>query len=126
MLRTALACGLLALLAAPVPGADKEAGGPLAALQKEVQDTIERAEPSVVCILVSRSDAYKQVGAMAPSDEPGRLGGLDGARLWEEAEKRHDETRKALLKRLDLANPDLIPESYGSGVIIDAAGLVLT
>ena len=36
------------------------------------------------------------------------------------------ETRR-LVKELDLSSPDVVPESYGSGVVVDAdAGLVLT
>lgn len=127
MYRTALACGLFALLAAPAAGADKpRPEEAVAALEEAMQEAIKRAEPAVVCILVSRSDAYKQVGAMAPADSPGRLGGFDGPRLRKEAKDRHDLTREALVNRLDLAAADHVPESYGSGIVIDEAGLVLT
>jgi serine protease Do len=127
MYRFAAACGLLALLAAPALPADKPLPNEtVAAIEDAVTGLVERAGPSVVCILVSRSDAYKQFGAAPADDEPGRLGGFDGERLRKEAHDRNDRTREALVKRLDLANPEHVPESFGSGVVIDEAGLVLT
>ncbi len=87
---------------------------------------VDRASPSVVCILVSRSDAYKQFGAAPSEDEPGQLGGFDGDGLRKKAQERNDRTRKELIDRLDLANPAHVPESFGSGVVIDESGLVLT
>jgi serine protease Do len=123
MYRTAVACGLLALLTAPIPAADKDIR---AAIQEAWVETIERASPSVVCILVSRSDAYKQFDATPTDDVPGVLGGFDSERLRKEAHDRNDRTREALVNRLDLTNPKHVPESFGSGVVIDDAGLVLT
>jgi serine protease Do len=127
MYRTAVACGLLALLAAPLVAGDKPPPNEtLAAVEEAFTGLIDRATPSVVCILVSRSDAYKQFDAQPADDEPGRLGGFDGERLGKEAHDRNDRTREALVKRLDLANAGHVPESFGSGVVIDEAGLVLT
>jgi S1-C subfamily serine protease len=128
MYRAVLACGLLALLAALVPAADKPTPEEiLAAFQGATTAAVERASPSVVCILVSRSDGYKQLGAgPGAAAPPGRLGGFDGARLRKEAQDRHDRTREALVNRLDLANPQHIPESFGSGIVIGEAGLILT
>ena len=34
--------------------------------------------------------------------------------------------RRELIRRLDLSGPDAVPESYGSGVVVDAGGLILT
>jgi S1-C subfamily serine protease len=52
-----------------------------------MQEAIRKAEPSIACILITRSDEPSQI---------------------------------------DLSNPNLIPESYGSGVVIDEKGLILT
>ncbi len=124
MYRTALASGLLLLLAAHLPAADPPPE--VLAVQNAITGVIERASPSVVCLLVSRSDAYKQFDALGNADEPGRLGGFNAERLRQEAERRNDRTRLALINRLDLADPKHIPESFGSGVVIDETGLVLT
>ncbi len=128
MYRTGLACGLLALLlTTPTLAADK---GPVPDIRAAISDawveTIARASPSVVCILVSRSDAYKQFDATPADDVPGILGGFDGERLRKEAHDRNDRTREALVNRLNLAKPEHVPESFGSGVVIDESGLVLT
>jgi serine protease Do len=58
------------------------------ALQDAVAAAIKRAESSVACILVTRSEDRKEQDA--------------------------------------LANPDRVPESYGSGAVIDESGLILT
>ena len=39
---------------------------------------------------------------------------------------RKDDERWRLLKSLDLSDPDNTPESYGSGIVINHKGLVLT
>jgi S1-C subfamily serine protease len=57
------------------------------ALQDAMAAAIKKAEPSIACILVARSDA---------------------------------------VSTQDLANPEHVPESYGSGVVINDKGLVLT
>jgi S1-C subfamily serine protease len=120
-----VAVALLAILTASVP-ADQPLDPAVAAIEKAVQDGIAKASPSVVCILVSRSEDYKQFGALPLADSPGRLGVFDGKKLREEAQKSLNRTREALVDRLDLANPNHIPESFGSGIIIDPGGLVLT
>ncbi|HEX3147376.1 MAG TPA: trypsin-like peptidase domain-containing protein [Gemmataceae bacterium] len=94
----------------------------LAALQKLVHQVIDTAEPSVACILVSRSKEYAEFGEGPTSQSSGRLGGFNVSRHSRLA----DGPRRDLVRRLDLANPDTVPESYGSGIVIDANGLVLT
>jgi S1-C subfamily serine protease len=128
MYRMALACSLLALLAALVPAADKPSPQDvLEAMDGAIQKAVKDASPSVVCILVSRNEGYKQFGDPPPTDSPGRLAGFDADRLREEARKKlFDPTREALVNRLDLARPDHIPESVGSGIVVGEAGLVLT
>ena len=102
------------------------------ALQDRIQKTIERAEPSIACILVSRSDDYKRFNAAPPDEDSGKLGRFDGSPymrpLGFNGGDREAEARRRLIKTtLDLSDPDVVPESYGSGVVIDAEnGLVLT
>jgi S1-C subfamily serine protease len=94
------------------------------ALQEAVHQSIERAEPSIACILVSRSDKYKEFNIAQP-DAPGRLGRFDlrGARM----NIPETDPRFKAIGRLDLSDPNNVPESYGSGVVIDEReGLVLT
>lgn len=114
MLRLACPCCFLFFLPlaarADLPAGLKEAQ----ALQEAFQKAIEEAEPSIACILVSRSDGYREY--QKASAEPGKLGGFDIPRGM------IDEKRN----RLDLADPTNIPESFGSGVVIDESGLILT
>src|SRR5690349_13966328 len=98
MYRTALTCGLLALLTISLRAADPIPANPAGqALQRELKDAIQRARPSIACILVSRSDGYKQFDAMPSADQPGRLGSFDGDRLWKIANAKHDRTGEALV-----------------------------
>src|SRR5439155_21443126 len=53
--------------------------------------------------------------ASPPPDNPGKLGGFELRFGNSAAEKEHD-----------LANPANVPESYGSGVVIDDQGHVIT
>lgn len=92
-------------------------------LQEAVRNVIKNSEPSVACILVSRSERYREFNALLNGPE-GKLGGFDARPFL--AASVGDPTRRAAIQRLDLANPDAIPESYGSGVVIDASGLILT
>jgi serine protease Do len=128
MYRIAVVCGLFTFLAAPLSAADKlSPEEQLASIEEAMTSLIKGASPSVPCILVSRSEAYKQFGALPVPDDPsGQLGDFDAARFRKEAQDHHDRTREALVNRLDLASPTNVPESFGSGIIIDEAGLVLT
>jgi S1-C subfamily serine protease len=81
---------LLALLLIALPGARADDTSRLpdaVALQAAMQKAIEKAEPSIACILVARGD------------------------------DRHG---------FDPEKADFVPEIYGSGVVIDEKGLVLT
>ena len=53
----------------------------MAALQDLIQKTIDRAEPSIACILVSRSDEYKRFETVPADEGSGKLGRFDGSRL---------------------------------------------
>lgn len=95
------------------------------ALQEAVHQAIEKAEPSIACILVSRSDKFAAHGPARPQ-EPGRLGRFDLRQVARTFSSENDPEYQAL-RRLDLSNPDNVPESYGSGVVLDEKeGLVLT
>lgn len=95
------------------------------AWQDAVRQAIERAEPSIACILVSRSDKYHAYMPAQPQG-PGRLGRFDLSRSFARFPDDNDPEYLAL-RRLDLSNPNTVPESYGSGIVLDdKEGLVLT
>ncbi len=96
-------------------------------LQKRVQDTIEQAEPSIACILVSRSDLYRRHALAIRKDDtlPGTLGGFD-PRIIDRVPGLTQAERTTLRKRLDLSDLKNVPEAFGSGVVIDSKGLLLT
>jgi serine protease Do len=124
----------LVLLVLPLGGwaEDPPHQADVLALQDLVQKTVERAEPSIACILVSRSDEYKRFNAAPPDEESGKLGGFDGSPYtrpigFNNADKETEARRRLVKTTLDLSDPEVIPESFGSGVVIDAeSGLVLT
>src|SRR5947209_1723369 len=77
---------LLLLTAAALPARQEDKAAHLKqalALQEVVQKVIDDAEPSVACVLVSRSDAYQLYDAGPAPDQPGKLGGLDWKKLAE-------------------------------------------
>jgi S1-C subfamily serine protease len=91
MYRTAWTLTLAAFLAGAAPPAgadDKSRLADALALEDTMAEVIKKAEPSIACILVTRSK---------DADTQDHLG-----------------------------NPDVVPESYGSGVVIDEKGLILT
>lgn len=93
------------------------------ALEKVMQQGIAQAEPSIACILVSRNEVYRKLDPTPPDETTGRLGifnpnpNLLNQKLGFTSEQ---------LKKLDLADPDAVPESFGSGVVVDPRGLILT
>src|SRR4051812_6381804 len=110
----ALTVGTL-LAGAQLPGANEEDLRQALALQKVMQQAIARVEPSVACVLVSRSDAYQRLGFGSDKDRPGRLGDFDPD-LAESAHGVSGEDRSKLRARLDLADPNHVPQGFGSGV----------
>jgi serine protease Do len=129
MSRTAVTIFVLALACAP--GRLRAADGPALpqalALEKAVQDAIERAEPSVACILVTRSEAYAKYPEFAPStDGSGRLGKFELKLPARTGFREADVRQRKQIEALDLSLPDTVPESFGSGVVLDAAGFILT
>ena len=109
------------------------------AIEDSIQSAIRQAEPSIASILVSRSEDYaKEFGDAPPRDKPGQLGGFDATSKLPEPEQRGPRwggrgedpdvaKRREIVRKCDLANPQVIPESYGSGVVIDGReALILT
>ena len=90
------------------------------ALEEAVQQTTAKAEPSIACILVSRSDVYKRFDSRAGKAMPGQLGDFQP-----QTPRLHGHGSD-LLARLNMAALDHVPDSYGSGVVIDSRGLILT
>ncbi len=96
------------------------------ALQKVLHKVIAEVEPSVACILVSRSDAYQSLGLGPDKDHPGRLGSFDPEVLKSKPSLSSPKDRLLWQRKLDLADPAHVPQAFGSGVVIDSAGLILT
>jgi serine protease Do len=112
---------VLALLVAGFAGPAAADPPPEAvALQTTVHKVIDAAEPSVACVLISRSDVYGDLGQGSASDW--KLGGFNPVPTF----RFMDGQKRERYKRLDLANSDTVPEAYGSGIVIDESGLVLT
>ena len=126
MRRMASLTPLAVLLLLPISARseDRNRFADVLALQEAVHQSIERAEPAIACILVSRSDKYRVHSPTDPKS-PGRLGRFDlrTARL----PVMETDPEYAALGRLDLSDPNNVPESYGSGIVLDAReGLILT
>jgi S1-C subfamily serine protease len=95
------------------------------AVQDAMRNAIATAEPAIACVLVSRSDAYKQFRPDPSASSPGELGPYDSTQVL--AKLLLTDQRRELAKQLDLSNPDNVPEAYGSGIVLDAKrGLILT
>jgi len=130
MSRTRCAASLVALLVCwPHPALPAEEKRLAEALEQAVQETVKKAEPSIACILVSRSQLYCRFDVRQRPGEtegaPGRLGQFDRPPLRHPVWRKDDERWK-LQKSLDLSDPNNTPESYGSGVVLDRTGLILT
>ena len=116
-MRLAVLSLALAGVAAAAPPAE------VAALQQYLRQIGEAAEPSIACVLVSRSDAYENTFHQGPSAAgDGRLGDFRPPPTT----RFVSAAQRELIRRLDLAHPETVPEGYGSGVVIDDRGLVLT
>jgi serine protease Do len=133
MYRTCLAFTLATFACSLTPELRAENKSALAdalALEKAMQDAIQRAEPSIACILVSRSDAYRELfREQPPADKPGQLGPFNRTQVLHRAQpfRSPDDFQKeeAIRRKCDLADPDNVPEAYGSGVVIDDKDLLI-
>jgi S1-C subfamily serine protease len=84
-------------------------------LCEALEKAVAEAEPSIACILVSRSERYKEFDQAPSADEPGQLGDF----RFDYANPRATTERKKQALKLDLAQAGTVPEAYGSGVVID-------
>jgi S1-C subfamily serine protease len=84
------------------------------ALQDAVQQVISQAEESVVYVLVARGEPYEE----PPRDEPGRLGAFPSSPKEKAAAEKSPHVA--------LDHRRYLPEHYGSGVVLDERGLILT
>jgi len=126
MRRLALPCCLGLLFTLPLSASADGARDALA-LQEALQNAIQEAEPAIACVLVSRSPGYARVNQGPATDGSGKLGAFSFRDALKFLNVRSDDPRVDDLKKLDLGDRANVPESYGSGVVIDAtAGLILT
>src|SRR5262245_21064553 len=119
-------CCAVILLALTLPStllADESEPTEVLALQRAVQKAITRAESSIACVIVSRSNGYKKYGEEPPKETPGKLGGFNADKALA---GMLDDAEKAAIRALDLGGRDHTPEAYGSGVVLDRTGLILT
>jgi serine protease Do len=110
-------------------GQDNSALGEAQVISQAMVEAVRKAEPAVASIFVSRSEDYRRLlKDSPPPDQPGELGAFDR----DQAKKILADTFKdshrldTELRKLDLRDPEHVPESYGSGVVISAQGLVLS
>ncbi|MGL4554380.1 MAG: trypsin-like peptidase domain-containing protein [Gemmataceae bacterium] len=120
---------LLAVLAGRAAGQDR-ADELLRAAEARVIRAVKEQGPSVVRIHVSRSDAYHKApwGTPADPEYPGALGRFDPAAAANKVPADAPDRDRALadIKDHDLSAAAHVPESFGSGFVIDRSGLVVT
>jgi S1-C subfamily serine protease len=143
MFRACRIVGLALLLCLPGRLSADDESPRLREIEDGFQAAIRKAEPSVACILVARSDIYQRWFGETPDDDPCKLGSFEPLRValrvpaddlpqYEELKKSLEKRQlrpvldEEIKKRFDLADPGYVPESYGSGVAINNNGLVLT
>jgi serine protease Do len=98
-------------------------------IDRAMQETAHKAEGAIASILVSRSEDYRRLlKESPPAEEPGELGGFDRVQARKTLSETIKDSKKleATLRRLDLSDPENVPESYGTGVAISDRGLILT
>lgn len=94
------------------------------ALERALQKVVEKAEPAIACVLVARTELYQKFGQDPAEAAKGKLGRFNPAAVFGMGLKKLD--KEALVQKLDMAHPKHVPESFGSGVVIDPKGLILT
>lgn len=107
------------------------------ALERQFEKIIADAEPSIACILVSRNSTYRKFCPQrALAETPAlnksfdfykRAGELGRPDSVDRAEGLTEDQRAKLKNEINLKNPTIVPESFGSGIVIDPGkGLILT
>jgi S1-C subfamily serine protease len=95
----------------------------VAQIEQAMQAAIAEVEPSVVTILVSRSDAFRTLFHDQPlEDSPGKLGGFNPRAV---PQSKGSTISSETARKYDLADPDHVPEASGSGVVIDGKELLV-
>ena len=127
------ACVLILSLVAPALRgfADEDDGKALLrTLEAKVARAVNEARPALARIYVSRSDAYENAvwGETTGNTSAGELGRFDAdaARKRVPADARNRARILRAIEEHDLSAPRIVPESFGSGIIIDPKGHVLT
>jgi serine protease Do len=135
-----LACLAIATIGTsnPARAQDKTGKNLLLALEDSLQDVIKQTEPSVACILVSRSDIYRNFFKDAPpADQPGKLGAFDPTdqpvpilnnnqfRRGGRGMFRGEPIDRIGARRYDLSYTGYMPEAYGSGIVVDGERLLV-
>ena len=82
------------------------------ALERTMQKAIKRGQPSIACILISRSSIYQQLSGQSP-DNSGKLG--DFPTLAEDI----PSAERQRLRQIRSGGPGLSQEAFGSNVVID-------
>ncbi len=114
-------CAILLTLATlgATPAAEPTRQELLLAVEKQLKAASTSAGPAIACLVVSRSNRYPK---QAAGNGPGKLGAFD-----RNAYLHAHPNEKRLALSLDLSDPVAIAEhGYACGVVIDAAGLILT
>ena len=132
-----LAFGLFGFVA-PLQAQEKTGKNLLLALEESLQDVIKQTEPSVACVLVSRSHIYRvEFGDKPPDDQPGKLGDFDPSGKPDPNRNnnqgfgrggrgmRRDPPETSGARRYDLSYDRYVPEVYGSGLVIDGERLLI-
>lgn len=124
------ALGFLVRLASPVT-AQERGEDLLRTLKIKVAQVSREASPSIACIYVSRSEDYFTAphwGVTPAEKGNGSLGRFEAAEAIKKVPANAPFRERILetIKQHDLSEPDHVPESYGSGIVIDRTGLVLT
>src|SRR4051812_49023330 len=110
MLRCAIIAAF-ALALAPIARAEDDPLKQALALEASIKQVVEKAEPSIACILVSRSEAYREFNQLDRTDKaPGKLGDFDAPTERRFQQGADVERKRELLKRLDLAAIEAVPD----------------
>lgn len=119
------------LLAAAAGSADDRSDKWTQALSEACQEAARKVRPSIARVLVSRSPDYHTAphwGLPLDPEHPGKLGRFDATAAANKVPKDARNRARILrtIAQLDLSDPDAVPESYGSGIVVDRSGLILT
>jgi S1-C subfamily serine protease len=117
----ALAC---CVPVAPALGQDATPAREVLLIEQAMQNVIHDAEPSIVSILVSRSDVYRKLfHDQPPDDQPGKLGAfnpdLASNGTGRPADPAAPPPKDDIRRKYDLASPEYVPEVSGTGVVVD-------